>query len=492
MKKKGFTLIELLAVIVILAIIALIATPMIMGVIEKAKKGAAIQSVNGLLEAGEQYQLEGMLEGNSLNVIDLTSDTLSIKGSKPESGLLVMDSSGHMSIIAKYGKYCIEKKYEDEEPTIVEKNPCVMEEDEVDAKIYGVRRKINSSSTEWERIDNSVGLEANAIKSQSELETGVKNDFDNIYPWSDIYTYSWDKATGKETRWDETGFNYTDDYIFTKIPEFYYRRYQENGYEYVLISKRKIEGYTKSNEFSIGGYTMSGTEAGVYSKSGVKPLTAKTISAFRNYTKQLGQEFSQLDYHYFIIKLLYLVEYADYDSQQVLGKGNAFHSNDGIHHFVESGGCDELGMQSGTLENDGYHSMIYRGMEDIYGNIHQFVDGINIKDHQAYVCYDPNQYESDKFEGCYQKLGYMNATTSGWISKLGYDSQNPLIDFPTKMGGSDSTYIPDGYWQLSENRIALVGNAYCYTSSVGLWFWSLISDSSLASGSVGARLIKTS
>jgi len=40
MKKKGFTLIELLAVIVILAIIALIATPIILGVIDKAKRGA--------------------------------------------------------------------------------------------------------------------------------------------------------------------------------------------------------------------------------------------------------------------------------------------------------------------------------------------------------------------------------------------------------------------------------------------------------------------
>ncbi len=38
MKQKGFTLIELLAVIVILAVIALIATPLIMGVITDAKK----------------------------------------------------------------------------------------------------------------------------------------------------------------------------------------------------------------------------------------------------------------------------------------------------------------------------------------------------------------------------------------------------------------------------------------------------------------------
>ncbi len=41
--KKGFTLIELLAVIVILSIIALIATPMILGVIETTKKGALNQ-----------------------------------------------------------------------------------------------------------------------------------------------------------------------------------------------------------------------------------------------------------------------------------------------------------------------------------------------------------------------------------------------------------------------------------------------------------------
>ena len=51
MNKKGFTLIELLAVIVILAIIALIATPTILGVIEKAKKGAAESSALGYIDA---------------------------------------------------------------------------------------------------------------------------------------------------------------------------------------------------------------------------------------------------------------------------------------------------------------------------------------------------------------------------------------------------------------------------------------------------------
>ena len=37
-KMKGFTLIELLAVIVILAVIALIATPIILGIVEDARR----------------------------------------------------------------------------------------------------------------------------------------------------------------------------------------------------------------------------------------------------------------------------------------------------------------------------------------------------------------------------------------------------------------------------------------------------------------------
>ena len=45
MKEKGFTLIELLAVIVVLAVIALIATPLVMNAIEDARKGTLEQHV---------------------------------------------------------------------------------------------------------------------------------------------------------------------------------------------------------------------------------------------------------------------------------------------------------------------------------------------------------------------------------------------------------------------------------------------------------------
>ena len=75
--KKGFTLIELLAVIVILAIIALIAVPIILNMIENARKGAAIDSTYGYIEAVENYQAYEMLKGNDglkEGVYEITED----------------------------------------------------------------------------------------------------------------------------------------------------------------------------------------------------------------------------------------------------------------------------------------------------------------------------------------------------------------------------------------------------------------------------------
>ena len=53
--KKGFTLIELLAVIVILAIIALITVPVVIKIIDNAKKGAAEDSTYGVLSAAKLF-----------------------------------------------------------------------------------------------------------------------------------------------------------------------------------------------------------------------------------------------------------------------------------------------------------------------------------------------------------------------------------------------------------------------------------------------------
>ena len=117
--KKGFTLIELLAVIVILAIIALIATPIVLSIINDTKESALLRSAdfyldgvelsvsesilnNGVIEDGE-YPI--MANGN-LCIGTLTDNTctgnvleVEVKGEKPSSGTITI-TSGQISDIS--------------------------------------------------------------------------------------------------------------------------------------------------------------------------------------------------------------------------------------------------------------------------------------------------------------------------------------------------------------------------------------------------------
>jgi prepilin-type N-terminal cleavage/methylation domain-containing protein len=125
--KKGFTLIELLAVIVILVIISLITVPMILGVVEKSRKKAAILSTYGYIDAIEKYSilhdLDAInypydLKGQTLNVetsnasIDnkKLNEVIKPKGALPDSGTVTIDSKGKVSkatlIVGKYEVSC--------------------------------------------------------------------------------------------------------------------------------------------------------------------------------------------------------------------------------------------------------------------------------------------------------------------------------------------------------------------------------------------------
>ena len=111
--KKGFTLIELLAVIVVLAIIALIATPIVMNTIKNAKKGAAERSADNYLKAVEQKVAESRIDGTKIanGTYNIQPDgnlcpasgcgendkdkiTIEMNGTKPTSGTVTISNGG--------------------------------------------------------------------------------------------------------------------------------------------------------------------------------------------------------------------------------------------------------------------------------------------------------------------------------------------------------------------------------------------------------------
>lgn len=445
-------------------------------------------------------------------------------------------------------------------------------------KNYGIKRLITDNTiASWTRIGDAEGLKANATKNGSE----VANDFDNCYPWSDIRRCNVDPVTGQVLAYyGETGYKAdgSNGEVMVKIPEFWWKRERVpdefgNVYEYIYIADYARAGYKKSEEFFVGAYLLSTTdEEGTivaHSKSGVIPRYSTTLANFRSYAKNTGDGFCLLDYHYFLLQMLYLVEYANFNSQSMLGNGLVAYSgnggkaliaenstnriiiasvnsglwvgktvcigatdawnssvaadreitsiedyNDGqitgkVIHFdgdpvdialgnviwgsaQKTGENDVLGNKSGCLNNNQYHPVSYRGIEDIFGHLFQHVDGINIKDFQAYICKNPSEYANDKFDAPYEKLGYINSeTVDSFSKKLGLDEKHPEIALPIEVGASSSTGTTDYYWGATGNKIAYVGGHFHYHGSkAGFFCWYCNHASSSSPWYYGARLLK--
>ena len=122
-KKKGFTLIELLAVIVVLAIIALIATPIVMNTIEKSKKGTVIESANNLIKSAEYYILQTK---NRYGKVSVLNEKLNYSGNKPDLGEVEINKDGKSRIYTYLNGYCVTKDYENKSPyaTKTSKEEC--------------------------------------------------------------------------------------------------------------------------------------------------------------------------------------------------------------------------------------------------------------------------------------------------------------------------------------------------------------------------------
>ena len=95
MKKKGFTLIELLAVIVILAIIALIATPLVLKYIENSRKGAFENTIESIERVAELKIMDMQTKGNVNYPLELDVKDLDLKNKEKLNGAVTVEKDAN-------------------------------------------------------------------------------------------------------------------------------------------------------------------------------------------------------------------------------------------------------------------------------------------------------------------------------------------------------------------------------------------------------------
>ena len=175
------------------------------------------------------------------------------------------------------------------------------------------------------------------------------------------------------------------------------------------------------------------------------------------------------------------MEFADWDCQKKIGPGitnGSMHSN---------GDTDNMKYHTGRTNDwagDAQNPVQYRWIENLWGNVSQWVDGFNADGTTAYYCTDPSKYADDTTTG-YTKIGTLPA--SGWIKDLTVTDTGLLI--PKTTGGSETTYIPDYAWSASGWRVLYVGGYWDSGTSAGLLCFLADGTSSYSYSSISARLL---
>ena len=155
----------------------------------------------------------------------------------------------------------------------------------------------------------------------------------------------------------------------------------------------------------------------------------------------------------------------------------------------KTGQTINLQKPSGKLSGiSGRTSFKWRGIEDPFGNLYEWVDGVLINDNKGYICNKPSLFASS-LTADYKPLSYTNANTDGYPFEMGYDENYPEAQFPIAVGAGSSTGYADYYYQNTGLRGAFFGGHATSGADAGLFFWSLPYAPSYAYWSLGGRLM---
>lgn len=333
-----------------------------------------------------------------------------------------------------------------------------------------------SSSTAWTRTDEAVGF---ADPNPAVANGTGSSPFDNIMPWSGMQRVT-DPEAGE----------------LVSIPKFWYKWTKDGNSLKLQIANGAVDGFYVSPAHADRG-DGKGERDMVYvgryhcgsdykSTSGVTPVYTSNRNSWSNVLSSIGDTIWQYDYATHItIQMLYLVEFADWDSQTKIGTGYTDeHSSPN-----NTGGTDIMTYHTGRTSNTSGNNMVqYRHIENLWSNVSAWVEGINLSNGWVYICTNPKNFNVT-VTSAYTRTTFISGS-DGYISGVNISTDIPWVMTPSGSSGSQSGPIPDYFDYTSSATAVQVGGACdLQLNEPGLFYFNMASTGS-TTGRNGARLMK--
>lgn len=364
-----------------------------------------------------------------------------------------------------------------------EKTVNITVEEAVSATVFGVVWDYSLSSSELTRLTPQTDPlnVVTAVPTQEPTacignDGNGQSDFDNYMPWKGIERHNY--VNGEIVDF----VDYTNGETYVYIPNFWSKIIDDsvNSKMYFYISDSEVTGFTK--HLGSGRYVARypcGTDYKSIPNSA--PTVDKTINEFRTALQAKDIRLYVSDIHtYEARQLLTLVEWANFNSQDCIGMGVVSGS------IKNSGATDILTYHTGRADGANNQSAIqYRWLENPWGNVWQFVDGVLVNNYKAYICNNVDLY-SDSLSENYIDTEAILPNAFGYVRTL--TAYNNGYIFPQyTSGASDSTYICDYYYGNTGLRTVLTGGTTNNGPGAGLFFLSCYDDSSTHGNTSTAR-----
>jgi len=215
------------------------------------------------------------------------------------------------------------------------------------------------------------------------------------------------------------------------------------------------------------------------SLSGKTPTADQTIGTFRTQAQANGAGYDLVSFYPLtLLQCLYLIRYKNLDSQTALGRGYV----DGNSAATNTGGTNAKGMFFG--ETTGKQQMKFLGIEDFWGNLRWWIDGLYSDDNRniktAFQNFnDTGSGYTDRGQGATSNIG-------NYMSKPQGTSQTGFI--AKEVSGSASTYFCD-YASLNASRLPYFGGGWNSGSHAGAFSLRVDYSASSSYSYLGGRLM---